>query len=363
MRTENFEYELPPELIAQEPTPERTAARMMVVDRQAGVLTHSYVRDLPQRMSAGDLIVVNNTRVIPARLFGHKANSGGRVELLLLEEREAGIWDALCRTSRRPIPGTSIVLAEGRLRAEVLRVGGKGQVQVQLHADGDLYAILDASGFTPLPPYIRRDASAAERLGQPDPVFAQEHQDLRARDRERYQTVYAEVPGAVAAPTAGLHLSAELLETLAQNGVPRVAVTLHVGLGTFRSVATEEVSQHAMEAERYDVSIEAATQINAVRIRGGRILAVGTTSARTLETVADTEGHVHAGSGRSDLFIWPPYHFRAVDMLLTNFHLPRSTLLMLVSALAGLDLIREAYAEAVRLRYRFYSYGDCMLIV
>lgn len=363
MRTQEFDYELPPALIAQEPAPERTAARMMIVDRRTGALHHGRVRELPDHVRAGDLIVVNNTRVIPARLFGHKTRSGGRVELFLLEEQDPGVWDALCRTSRRPLPGTSIDLAAGRLRAEVVSVGERGRVQVRLHTRGDLYALLDEVGFVPLPPYIRRETSTAERLGESDPASARRWHALRGQDRDRYQTVYARVPGAVAAPTAGLHLSRELLATLARNGVLQAAVTLHVGLGTFRPVEVDEVAQHPMESERYHISAEAAGQINAARRGGGRILAVGTTSARTLETVADTQGQVHAGSGRSALFIWPPYPFRAVDMLLTNFHLPRSTLLMLVSALAGPDLIRRAYAEAVRLRYRFYSYGDCMLIV
>ena len=343
-----YDYTLPDDLIAQEPAAGRADARLLVVDRAADALTHAHVRDLPALLRPGDLLVVNNTRVIPARVRGVRAGSGGRVELLLLEPAGADDrWLALGRASRRIRPGAVFELADGRLRATVEAAGEDGQLTVRLACDGPLADILEAAGEMPLPPYIRRGPGAGRC----------------ATDRERYQTVYARHPGAVAAPTAGLHFTPALFEALAARGIGRAEITLHVGIGTFRPVTAEHVGEHRMEAERYRVDTDAAEAIAETRRRGGRIVAVGSTSVRTLETVAADDGTVSAGEGRSSLFIHPPYEFRVTDAMLTNFHLPRSTLLMMVSALAGRDLIMRAYREAVRSRYRFYSYGDAMLIV
>ncbi|MCA1810067.1 MAG: tRNA preQ1(34) S-adenosylmethionine ribosyltransferase-isomerase QueA [Kiritimatiellia bacterium] len=348
MKTSDFDYVLPPELIAQEPVADRPQARMLVVDRRRGMLRHSRVAELPEFMRPGDLLVLNDTRVIPARLLGHKAGSGGSVELLLVEEIAPDEWETLWRAARPPRPGTTIVFAGGDLTALVLVPPDGDRLRVRLQYRGVLLDLLERVGRTPLPPYIRRDPAAG-------PVAA---------DRDRYQTVYARVPGAVAAPTAGLHFTGELLERLELAGVARTTVTLHVGPGTFRPVTVEDVAGHRMDAERYIVPEAAACAISATRARAGRVVAVGSTVVRTLETVAaGNQGAVVAGEGRSRLFIRPPYDFQVVDAMLTNFHLPRSTLLMMVSALAGLDLTRAAYAAAVTEGYRFYSYGDCMLIV
>jgi S-adenosylmethionine:tRNA ribosyltransferase-isomerase len=347
MNTADFDYDLPEALIAQTPTDSRTASRMLVVHRDSGTLEHRRIGDIGEYLVPGDLLVVNNTKVIPARIFGHKAETGGRIELLLLEPLGGDTWRVLCRASRRPKVGSHIALANGRIDAEVLSIGEEGRLDVALRSGEPLLDILEAEGETPLPPYIKRDVDDARRQS----------------DRERYQTVYASEPGAVAAPTAGLHFTPELLSTLAERGIGRAELTLHVGIGTFRPVSVDSVTDHRMDEERYDITEETAVAIRGARAAGGRIVAVGSTSVRTLETVAAREGDVVACSGRSDLFIYPPYDFKAVDVMLTNFHLPRSTLIMMVSALAGMDLIRRAYAEAVREQYRFFSYGDCMLIL
>lgn len=347
MKTADFDYDLPPDLIAQHPLADRTAARMLRMDRRTGTLAHRHVSDLPDCLRPGDLLVVNDTRVIPARLLGVKEGTGGRVELLLLEELAPGRWEALCGASRRPRPGSRLNMGEGRICATVAAWGEHGRVIVELTADRELSAVLEEVGLTPVPPYIRRDYGHRETLGA---------------DRDDYQTVFARVPGAVAAPTAGLHLTAPLLARLAERGVPHCTVTLHVGMGTFKPVDADEVEAHRMESERFTVPEGTAAAIAATRAAGGRVVAVGSTVVRTLETVAAQYGTVCAASGRSELFIRPPYAFKVVDAMLTNFHLPRSTLLMMVSALAGMELIRRAYQEAVTERYRFYSYGDCMLI-
>jgi len=347
MKTSDFDYELPPELIAQEPAPERSEARMLVVHRQSGLLEHRRVSSMGDYLHRGDVLVVNNTKVIPARIRGVKAQTGGAVELLLLEPLGDEVWLALCRASHQPKPGMILLLANGRIRGEVIRQGVAGRLEVRLAADGPLLDVLEREGEVPLPPYIRRAAGDGRR----------------ATDADRYQTVYASRPGAVAAPTAGLHFTPALLERLAEAGVGKAEVTLHVGIGTFRPVDVEEVHEHRMDEERYEISAEAAAAIHAARAGGGRVVAVGSTSVRTLETVMQRGGTLAASSGRSDLFIYPPYAFRAVEAMLTNFHLPRSTLLMMVSAFAGTGLIRRAYAEAVHERYRFFSYGDCMLIL
>lgn len=349
LKTSDFDFDLPQELIAQEPLEDRTAARMMVVNRESGEIQHMTVGDLPLLLRHGDVLVLNDTRVIPARVFGHKEGSGGKVELLLLEETGKNIWESLCGSSRRPKPGAKLVLAGGSIVATVLEWGRSGKMTLSVQSDRPLLDILDSDGVPPLPPYIKRK-------GPRDPAALQ-------HDREFYQTVYARVPGAVAAPTAGLHFNELLLASLRTRGIDQVSVTLHVGMGTFKPVSAESVVDHVMESERYDVSQETANRINEARRQGGRILAVGSTVLRTLETVADEKGRVIAGSGRTQLFIYPPYHVRSVDIMLTNFHLPRSTLLMMISSLAGSELVKRAYQEAVRERYRFYSYGDCMLIL
>ena len=347
MRTADFDYELPPELIAQQPAARRTSSRLMVLPRADGAPAHETFGDLGRHLRPGDLLVLNNTRVIPARLHGQKIATGGRVELLLLEEEAPGRWDALLRAGgRRPRPGEAMDFAGGAIRAELLEERELGRALVQVAADRPLLELLDAHGETPLPPYIRREPGAG---AQPE-------------DRARYQTVYAREPGAVAAPTAGLHFTPELLAELASGGVATAEVTLHVGLGTFRPVTAEDTAAHRMEAERYEVSPAAAAAVRAAKARGGRVVAVGSTSVRTLEAAAAGTGSVEAGRGRTDLFIVPGHAFRAVDAIITNFHLPRSTLLMMMSAFAGRERLLAAYAEAVRLRYRFFSYGDAMLI-
>ena len=347
MKTADFDYDLPEELIAQEPPPERGASRMMVVHRESGLIEHRCIADIPEYLRSGDLMAVNNTRVIPARLYGHKMESGGAVELLLLEPLGGDNWLVLCRASRRPKPGTRLEFAGGELIAEVLAGGEEGRLEVRFECARPLMDVLEDAGITPLPPYIRRGPDDARS----------------AFDKERYQTVYASRPGAVAAPTAGLHFSEELLRDLNSMGVRRTEVTLHVGIGTFRPVKVDDIREHRMDEERYEMSQAAADALRSTRAAGGRIVAVGSTTVRTLETVMRDCGEFKACSGRSDIFIYPPYEFRAVDVMLTNFHLPKSTLLMMVSALAGSDLIRKAYREAVQERYRFFSYGDCMLIL
>lgn len=347
MKTSDFFYHLPPELIAQQPSADRSQARMMVIHRADGNFEHRSVADLPGYLHPGDLLVVNDTRVIPARLYGCKAATGGSVEILLIEETAPDVWEAFLR-ARHAKPGARLELAGGQVQAEVLAVKDEGRVTLRLCHEHPLFDILETAGVTPLPPYIKR-ASAGE--------------SQRALDRERYQTVYARNPGAVAAPTAGLHFTEALLNTLERRGVRRAAITLHVGPGTFKPVTVAEVEQHRMDAERYTVPPETARLIRETRAARGRVVAVGSTVVRALETVAAAHGMVTAAQGRSDLFIYPPFAFRAVDAMLTNFHLPSSSLLMMVSALAGRELILRAYDEAIRARYRFYSYGDCMLIV
>ena len=351
MKTVDFDFQLPPELIAQRPPQRRDQSRMMVVDRAVGAISHHGIADIGQFLRAGDLLVVNNTRVFPARLFGHREGTGGKVEVLLLERladssTDGGSWEAFFRASAKAAPGMRLSLADGLISAEITENRGGGRMVVQLTCPQGLDAVMETHGVPPVPPYIKRDR---------DPNGKQ----IRL-DRDRYQTVYASCTGAVAAPTAGLHFTPELLASLASGGIDRAEVTLHVGPGTFQPVKVDTVEEHRMESERYSVSRATADALAAAT---GRIVAVGSTSVRTLETVAGEHGQVVAGDGRSEIFIYPPYEFRVVEAMLTNFHLPCSSLLMMVSALAGTDLIREAYAQAVRERYRFYSYGDCMLIV
>lgn len=345
MKTADFDYELPTGLIAQHPPASRTDSRMMIVYRSRDAIENAGFRDLPSVLRPGDLLVVNDTRVIPARLHGVKEQSRGRAEVFLLEEVEPGKWSALCRTSGRVRPGLSFSLAGGRVTATVLEVRAGGEVVVGIASSAPVLEVLESDGETPLPPYIKRPNG-------PDP-----------EDKGRYQTVYARNPGAVAAPTAGLHFTRELLAQLAGQGILVANVTLHVGAGTFKPVKSTLVEDHVMDFERYSVPAETAELIAKTRDGGGRVIAVGTTTVRALESAAMRSGKVEPIEGRTNLFIRPPFRFRAVDAVLTNFHLPQSTLLMMICAFAGQDLTLRAYREAVAGKYRFYSYGDCMIVL
>lgn len=343
MKTSDFDYELPRELIAQYPAPARDESRLLVLRRSDGRVEHRTFRDVSEYLEAGDVLVLNESEVVPARLLGAREGTGGRVEMFLLRELGGGRWEVLLRPGARLRAGAVLMFGGGRLRARVAGSLGGGRREVELEAQGRLDDALAELGRVPLPPYIDRE---------PEEI-----------DRERYQTVYARVKGAVAAPTAGLHFTEESLRALEKRGVRVAKLVLHVGVGTFRPVSAEDPSEHVMEEERYSVRAEAAAAVNGARAAGGRVVAVGTTVVRVLETVSDASGRVVPGEGATRLFIRPPYEFKAVDALVTNFHLPRSTLLMLVSAFAGREPVLAAYREAVRERYRFYSYGDAMLIV
>ena len=340
MKTSDFYFDLPEELIAQDPLPDRSSSRLMVLDKKSGAVSHRIFRDIKEYLRPGDCLVINDTKVIPARLLGTKKDTGAHIEILLLKRHTDDVWETLVKPGRKCRPGTEVVFGEGELTAEILDVLPDGNRMVKFTYEGIFEEVLDRLGQMPLPPYITH----------------------KLKDRDRYQTVYAKYEGSAAAPTAGLHFTKELLEEIRDMGVEIVRVTLHVGLGTFRPVKVENVLEHHMHSEFYQVSEEAATKINAVKKAGGRIISVGTTSTRTLESVADQDGIVHPGSGETDIFIYPGYIFKVVDVLITNFHLPESTLLMLVSALAGKENILAAYQEAVRERYRFFSFGDAMLI-
>jgi len=339
--TSAFDYQLPPELIASRPAPARDASRLLVLERATGRIEHRVFRDLATLIPEGDALVLNETRVFPARLVGRKP-TGAAAEILLLRPLDGNVWEALVRPGGKLKPGRVVEVAED-LDVEILDGTADGTRIVRLRTPLPVREALARYGRTPLPPYIERE---------PDP-----------EDAERYQTVYARAEGSVAAPTAGLHFTPALLETLESAGVRIVRLVLHVGVGTFRPVEVEDPAEHRMHAERYEVPAASAAVLNETRARGGAIWAVGTTVARTLETVADERGIIHAGEGWTDLFIRPPYRFRGVDRLITNFHLPRSTLLMLVAAFGGYDHVMTAYREAVRERYRFYSYGDAMVVV
>lgn len=341
MTTKDFYYDLPQELIAQTPLDDRTASKLLVLGRESGEITHRVFRNITDYLQEGDCLVMNNTRVIPARLYGVKEGSGGKIEFLLLKRLELDCWEVILKPGKKAKPGSRFVFGDGLLRAEVLEVVEDGKRVVRFEYDGVWEEILDKLGEMPLPPYIK------EKL----------------EDKERYQTVYSKIEGSAAAPTAGLHFTQELLEKIRAKGVKIAYLTLHVGLGTFRPVSVENVEEHIMHTEHYEVSAEAAEIINQTRKNGGRIIAVGTTSVRTLETVAAEDGSVKAELGDTNIFIYPGYRFKAVDGIITNFHLPESTLLMLVSAFAGKDHIFAAYREAVAQRYRFFSFGDAMFIV
>ncbi|HZH90500.1 MAG TPA: tRNA preQ1(34) S-adenosylmethionine ribosyltransferase-isomerase QueA [Pyrinomonadaceae bacterium] len=352
MLISDFDYELPEELIAQEPLAERDASRMLVLDRARGAWRDGSFAGLPAELREGDHLVVNNTRVFPARLVGRREPSGGQVELFLIEPRGERLWEALARPARRLPRGQQISFGNGRLRAEILDAGDEGRRTVRFDCAGDFDALLEEFGRVPLPPYIKR----ADKPEAPDARLAGE-------DRERYQTIYAEHRGAIAAPTAGLHFTPRTMESLSARGVSVTEITLHVGYGTFAPVRASDLSAHAVAAERYEITPQAAASLDEARARGQRIVAVGTTTVRALESAADERTlRVTPGARSTALTITPGYKFKVVNALVTNFHLPRSSLLVLIASFAGRELTLAAYRHAVAARYRFYSYGDCMLI-
>lgn len=340
MNVKDYDYDLPEELIAQDPLEDRSSSRLMVLDRQTGDVGHRHFTDILEYLHPGDCLVINNTKVIPARLFGVKEDTQAKIEVLLLKRKENDIWETLVKPGKKAKPGTKLVFGDGLLTAEVVDVVEEGNRLIQFHYDGIFEEILDQLGQMPLPPYIT-------------------HQ---LKDKNRYQTVYAKYDGSAAAPTAGLHFTKELLQKVKDMGVDIAEVTLHVGLGTFRPVKVENVLDHHMHSEFYMVSQEAADKINRAKESGHRVIAVGTTSTRTLEAAADENGRLHETSGWTEIFIYPGYQFKVIDALITNFHLPQSTLVMLVSALAGREHVLHAYEIAVKEKYRFFSFGDAMLI-
>ena len=340
MDVKDFYYDLPQELIAQDPLEDRSSSRLMVLDKITGEVEHRHFKDITEYLRPGDCLVINNTKVIPARLYGVKEGTEAKIEILLLKRKENDIWETLVKPGKKCKIGTKIVFGEGILTGEVVDIVEEGNRLIQFHYEGIFEEILDRLGQMPLPPYIT-------------------HQ---LQDKNRYQTVYAKYDGSAAAPTAGLHFTPELLQQVRDMGVEIAEVTLHVGLGTFRPVKETDVLKHHMHSEFYMVDEEDANMINECRANGGRVIAVGTTSTRTLETVTDENGIVHPGSGWTQIFIYPGYQFKAIDCLITNFHLPESTLLMLVSALAGRENVLNAYNKAVEEKYRFFSFGDAMFI-
>ncbi len=344
MKTKDFDYELPKELIAQDPLSDRSASRLMILSRKTGEISHHHFYEIKDFLKEGDTLVINNTRVIPARLFGEREKTGGRVELLLLNRKGEDVWETLCRPGKKCRPGEELSFGKGRLKAKVLDVVSDGNRIVKFYYEGIFEEVLDALGEMPLPPYITH----------------------KLNEKERYQTVYAKFDGSAAAPTAGLHFTPELLEDIKKSGINIAEITLHVGLGTFRPVKAEDIQKHVMHSEYYEISEEAADIINRTKESGGRIISVGTTSTRTLESAAkeqDGKFFISPQSGWTDIFIYPGYRFKIIDGLITNFHLPQSTLLMLVSALAGRENVLNAYKKAVDMKYRFFSFGDAMLVV
>lgn len=340
MKTSDFFYELPPELIAQTPLQRRDGSRLLVLNRENGDLEHKHFFDLPDYLRAGDCLILNNSRVLPARLIGHR-ETGGVSEVLLLTEKGDNVWECLVRPGKKLRPGARVKFGDGQLEAEILEVLPDGNRLVKFHYEGIFLEVLEELGRMPLPPYIKEEL----------------------QDQERYQTVYSKIPGSAAAPTAGLHFTPELLEKVQKMGVKIGYVTLHVGLGTFRPVKVEDVETHDMHSEYCMVPQETADLINETKRSGGRVICVGTTSCRTVESFANDDGTMDAHAGWTKIFIYPGYRFKCLDALVTNFHLPESTLVMLVSALAGKENIMNAYEEAVRERYRFFSFGDAMFIL
>lgn len=341
MKTSDFYYDLPKELIAQDPLEDRSSSRLLHLSMKDGSIEHRHFTDILEYLHEGDCLVVNDTRVIPARLYGHKEETGALIEILLLKRKENDTWECLVKPGKKARPGARITFGDGILKGEILDIVDEGNRLIRFEYDGIFEEILDQLGEMPLPPYITH----------------------KLKDKNRYQTVYAKNDGSAAAPTAGLHFTEDLLKKVEEKGVKIAHVTLHVGLGTFRPVKVDDVEQHHMHSEFYVVEEDQAKLINDTKKQGGRVISVGTTSCRTLESATGDDGILRTGSGWTDIFIYPGYQFKMIDGLITNFHLPESTLLMLVSALAGKDRIMAAYEEAVKQRYRFFSFGDAMLIV
>lgn len=340
MDVKDFYYDLPEELIAQDPLEDRSSSKLMVLDKNSGEIEHRTFSDITEYLRPGDCLVINNTKVIPARLYGSKEGTDARIEILLLKRKENDIWETLVKPGKKAKPGTKIIFGNGLLVGEVIDIVEEGNRLIQFSYEGIFEEILDRLGQMPLPPYIT-------------------HQ---LKDKNRYQTVYAKYDGSAAAPTAGLHFTPELLDRIQKMGVNIAEVTLHVGLGTFRPVKEKDVLKHHMHSEFFQIDEKAAELINRTKKMGGRIISVGTTSTRTLESAVDEKGHLEAKSGWTEIFIYPGYQFQVIDGLITNFHLPESTLVMLVSALAGREHVLAAYKEAVKEKYRFFSFGDAMFI-
>ena len=340
MSLHDYYYDLPEELIAQDPLEDRSSSRLMVLDKETGNVEHHVFKEIIDYLNPGDCLVINDTKVLPARLYGNKVGTDAKIEVLLLKRREKDVWEALVKPGKKCKPGTVINFGDGILTGEVIDVVEEGNRLIKFNYEGIFEEVLDRLGEMPLPPYITH----------------------KLKDKSRYQTVYAKYEGSAAAPTAGLHFTKELLKKIREKGVKIAHVTLHVGLGTFRPVKVDNILEHHMHSEFYMVDEEDANLINTCKENGGRIISVGTTSTRTLETVTDENGVVHEGSGWTQIFIYPGYKFKAIDCLITNFHLPESTLIMLVSALAGREKVLNAYEIAVKEKYRFFSFGDAMFI-
>ncbi len=341
LKKSDFYFDLPQELIAQDPLEDRSASRLLVLNRKTGAVEHHTFKEIMNYVRSGDCLVLNNTKVIPARLMGVKEDTGAAIEVLLLKRRDNDVWETLVKPGKKARPGAKIVFGDGCLRAEVLDVVEEGNRLIRFDYEGIFEEVLDRLGEMPLPPYITH----------------------KLQDKNRYQTVYAKYEGSAAAPTAGLHFTEELLAQIEEMGVNIAYVTLHVGLGTFRPVKADNILEHHMHSEHYEVTPETAELINRTKESGGRVICVGTTSCRTVESAADESGRVQPGCGDTEIFIYPGYRFKALDCLITNFHLPESTLVMLVSALAGRENVLAAYREAVEERYRFFSFGDAMLVI
>lgn len=341
MKTSDFYYDLPQELIAQTPIEPRNASRMLKINRTSGELIHEHFYNLKKYLKPGDLLVMNDSRVLPARLYGKKADNDSFIEFLLLEQKGNAEWEIICRPGKKAKEGVKFIFGDGKLTAEVIEVKDDGNRIVRFSCEGNFFNVLDEIGQMPLPPYI------TEKL----------------KDKERYQTVYSHERGSAAAPTAGLHFTEEMLEDIRSSGINTAFVTLHVGLGTFRPVKVDDVQSHKMHSEHYYLPKATADLINETKAGGGRVIAVGTTTCRTLESVATFNGKIEESDGYTDIFIYPGYEFKVLDGLITNFHLPESTLIMLVSAFLGYDKTMAAYKEAVKERYRFFSFGDAMLII
>ncbi len=341
MEVKDFNYELPEELIAQDPLEDRSSSRLMHVDKVTGEIIHDHFYNIKEYLRPGDCLVMNNTKVIPARLYGVREDTGSHMELLLLKRRENDIWETLVKPGKKCRTGHRFVFGNGELKGEIVDVLEDGNRLIHFEYEGIFEEVLDALGEMPLPPYITH----------------------KLKDKNRYQTVYAKNDGSAAAPTAGLHFTTELLDEIRQMGVEIAEVTLHVGLGTFRPVKVDTIEEHHMHSEFYIIDEDAADKINHAKESGNRVICVGTTSCRTIESAADEDGHIEPKSGWTEIFIYPGYKFKVLDALITNFHLPQSTLLMLVSALAGREHIIAAYEEAVKERYRFFSFGDAMIII